>query len=183
MPYRLAASVLTHFLPVDAGTSSETLRSHTLKIGAQLDAAPAIEPTTGATSMTVTVDQTFIRSCESGERHLEVRVGNVETSDGGRQVFGAVARSDTDIAVRIRRCLDAVGRTAKTAVTAFTDGGSSSISVQPRSIPFPPSWKLCPQASGAQLYCFGWPTIGFVLSVPVPCTEIEEEPNKVSGST
>lgn len=51
-----------------------------------------------------------------------MRVGNVETSDGGRQVFGAVARSDTDIAVRIRRCLDAVGRTAKTAVTAFTDG-------------------------------------------------------------
>jgi hypothetical protein len=56
MPYRLAASVLTHFLPVDAGTSPETLRSHTLKIGAQPDAAPAIEPTTGATSMTVTVD-------------------------------------------------------------------------------------------------------------------------------
>ena len=73
-------------------------------------------------SMTVTVDSTFIRSCEDGERHLEVRVGNVETSDGGRQVFGAVARSETDIAVRIRRCLDAVGRTAETAVTAFTDG-------------------------------------------------------------
>ena len=75
-----------------------------------------------ATSMTVTVDSTFVRSCEGGEQHLEVRVGNVETSDGGRQVFGAVARSETDIAVRIRRCLDAVGRTAETAVTAFTDG-------------------------------------------------------------
>ena len=33
-----------------------------------------------------------------------------------------VARSDTDIAVQIRRSLEAVGRTATTKVTAFTDG-------------------------------------------------------------
>jgi hypothetical protein len=64
------------------------------------------------------------RACrrKEGNRHLEVRVGNVETSDGGRQVFGAVARSDTDIAVQIHRSLEAVGRTAATKVTAFTDG-------------------------------------------------------------
>jgi hypothetical protein len=67
-------------------------------------------------------DSTFIRSCEAGNRHLEVRVGNVETSGGGRQVFGAVARSDTDIAVQIRRSLEVVGRTAATKVTAFTNG-------------------------------------------------------------
>src|SRR3984957_17780471 len=40
----------------------------------------------------------------------------------GRQVFGAVARADTDIEVRINRNLDAVGRTGDTALTAFTDG-------------------------------------------------------------
>ena len=70
----------------------------------------------------MTLDSTFIRSCEDGERHLEVRVGNVETESGGRQVFGAVARADTDIEVLIRRNLDAVGRTEDTALTAFTDG-------------------------------------------------------------
>jgi hypothetical protein len=49
-------------------------------------------------------------------------VGNVETEAGGRQVFGAVARAETDIAALIRRNLDAVGRTEDTALTAFTDG-------------------------------------------------------------
>jgi hypothetical protein len=83
---------------------------------------PTTKPVAAAMSITVTTDSTFIRSCEEGNRHLEVRVGNVETSDGGRQVFGAVARSDTDIAVQIRRSLEAVGRTAATKVTAFTDG-------------------------------------------------------------
>ena len=70
----------------------------------------------------VTLDATFIRSCKEGERHLEVRVGNVETEAGGRQVFGAVAKADTDLQTLIRRTLDAVGRTEDTALTAFTDG-------------------------------------------------------------
>src|SRR5271156_1316848 len=122
LPYRVAAGVLTHLLPVDGGTSPETLRSHTLKIGEQLRVAAAGEQAAAASSITVTVDSTFIRSCDDGERHLEVRVGNVETSDGRRQVFGAVAKTETDIAVLIRRSLEAVGRTADTMVTAFTDG-------------------------------------------------------------
>ncbi len=122
MPYRVAAGVLTHLLPVDAGKSPETLHGHTLKIGEHLREAPAVKPATAASAITVTVDSTFIRSCQDGERHLEVRVGNVETSDGGRQVFGAVARTDTDIAALIRRSLETVGRTADTVSIAFTDG-------------------------------------------------------------
>jgi hypothetical protein len=34
-------------------------------------------------AIVVTLDSTFIRSCGDGERHLEVRVGNVETETGG----------------------------------------------------------------------------------------------------
>jgi hypothetical protein len=56
------------------------------------------------------VDSTFIRSREEGERHLEVRVGNVETASRGRQVFGAVAKADTDISTLIRQSLRAVSR-------------------------------------------------------------------------
>ena len=37
-----------------------------------------------------------------------------ENPDGGRQVFGAVARTDTDIAALIRRSLETVGQTAGT---------------------------------------------------------------------
>jgi hypothetical protein len=69
---------------------------------------------TAAPVIAVTLDSTFIRSCEDSELHLEVRVGNVETETGGRQVFGAVAKADTDIKVLIRRNLDAVERTEDT---------------------------------------------------------------------
>lgn len=122
MSYRVAADVLQHLLPIDAGRSPETLRHHTLRIGEQLSTATADQPTTAAAAITVSVDSTFIRSREEGERHLEVRVGNVETSRGGRQVFGAVAKADTDISALIRQSLRSVGRADGTEVTAFTDG-------------------------------------------------------------
>jgi hypothetical protein len=129
MPYRVAAGVLEHLLPVAAGKSPETLRGHTLKVGEQLRKAAAVKPAAAASAITITLDSTFIRSCHHGERHLEVRIGNVETPGGGRQVFGAVARADTDIAVLIRRNLETVGRTDDTELTAFTDGCSGLRSI------------------------------------------------------
>jgi hypothetical protein len=102
MPYRVAADLLQHLLPTDAGRSPETLRSHTLEVGQQLADAAAEKPPAAA-AITISLDSTFIRSCEDGERHLEVRIGNVETAEGGRQVFGAVAGSETDITTLIQR--------------------------------------------------------------------------------
>jgi hypothetical protein len=105
LPYRVAAGVLQQLLPLDAGTDPETLRAQTLKVGEDLrDAAPA-EPATAAAAITLSVDSTFIRSCEAGPRHLEVRLGNVETPDGARQVFAAVA--STAIETLIQRGLAA----------------------------------------------------------------------------
>jgi hypothetical protein len=122
MSYRTAAEVLEQMFPVDAGKDPETLRRHTLRTGEALRDCPPGKPGTAAPAITVSLDSTFIRSCADGERHLEVRVGNVETPSGGRQVFGAVVRADTDIAGLIRQNLDAVGRTEDTVLTAFTDG-------------------------------------------------------------
>ena len=124
MTYRMAAELLAQMFPVDAGNDPETLRCHTLKIGADLQDQAAVRPDSAAPAIAVTLDSTFIRSCEERERHLEVRVGNVETASGGRQVLGAVAKADTDIKVLIRRGLDAVGRSEDTVLTAFTDGCS-----------------------------------------------------------
>jgi hypothetical protein len=108
---------------VDAGADPETLRRHTFKAAEALPMrAETKPPPTGAAAIVVTLDSTFIRSCEDGERHLEVRIGNVETATGGRQVFGAVAKTDTDPAALIRRSLDAVGCAEGTVLTAFTDG-------------------------------------------------------------
>ena len=122
LTYRTAADLLEQMFPVDAGKHHETLRRHALKVGEALGACAAIKAETPASAIVVTLDSTFIRSCADGGRHLEVRVGNVETPSGGRQVFGAVAKADTDIRTLIRRSLDAVGRTKDTALTAFTDG-------------------------------------------------------------
>ncbi len=123
MTYRTAAEVLAQVFPVDAGADPETLRRHTLKIAEELPMrAETSPPSTGAAAIAVTLASTFIRSCGAGERHLEVRIGNVETTTGRRQVFGAVARTETDPAALIRRSLEAVGCTDDTALTAFTDG-------------------------------------------------------------
>jgi len=124
MPYRTAAEVLAQMAPVDAGTAHETLRRYTFRVAEELPIPATVQPATPAETITVTLDSTFIRSCEDGERHLEVRIGNVETSTGCRQVFGAVAKTDTNFAALIRGNLDAVGRIETTVLTAFTDGCS-----------------------------------------------------------
>jgi hypothetical protein len=124
MPYRTAAEVLAQMAPVDAGTAHETLRRYTFRVAEALPMPATVQPATPAETITVTLDSTFIRSCEDGERHLEVRIGNVETSTGCRQVFGAVAKTDTNLAALIRSNLDAVGRIETTVLTAFTDGCS-----------------------------------------------------------
>src|SRR4051794_40039650 len=79
-------------------------------------------PPAPAEAIVVTLDSTFIRSCGAGQRHLEVRIGNAETTTGRRQVFGAVAKAETDLGALIRRSLEAAGRTEGTVLTAFTDG-------------------------------------------------------------
>ena len=53
MTYRVASGVLQHLLPIDAGRSPETLRNHTLRIGAQLGIATTDQPTTAAALITV----------------------------------------------------------------------------------------------------------------------------------
>ncbi len=129
LTYRVATGVLAHLLPVATETSHETLRGRTLELGEQLHraatAAPEPVAVAPAPAITLSLDSTYIRSCHAGERHLEVRVGNAETPEGGRQVFGTVVNAGTDIVALIRRTLDTLGRTSETALTAFTDGCSS----------------------------------------------------------
>ena len=81
-------------------------------------------------TINLSLDSTFIRSCHEDERHLEVRVGNAEASKSSdRQVFGAIANAGTDIVALLRRALDTLGRTSDTALTAFTDGCSGLRSI------------------------------------------------------
>jgi hypothetical protein len=63
-PYGVAGDVLQYLLPIDAGTSPETMRSHTLRVGKQLGEAE--KPPAAAAAITISLDSTFIRSCEDG---------------------------------------------------------------------------------------------------------------------
>jgi hypothetical protein len=126
MLYRVA-DVLKHLLPIDAGSDPEILRACTLKVGADLVDTAATNPAVAALAITLTLDSSFIRSCEAGQRHLEL--GNVETAEGARQVFAAVARTDSAIEALIRRGLAEVGQTGDTKITAFTDGCSGLRSI------------------------------------------------------
>jgi hypothetical protein len=117
--------VLEQRLPLDAGITPETLRAHTLKVGEAVRDVAAPEPATTAAAITLSMASTFIRSCDAGHRHLESRLGNVETPDGARQVFAAVASTDTALETLRQRGLTAVGQTDGTELTAVTDGCSS----------------------------------------------------------
>jgi hypothetical protein len=64
MTYRTAAGVLEQMFPVDAGKDPETLRRHTLRTGEALRYCPAAKPKTAAVAILVSLDSTFIRSCE-----------------------------------------------------------------------------------------------------------------------
>src|SRR5215210_1142359 len=95
LTYRTAAALLGQMFPVVAGQDPETLRRHTFKIAKTLSMTSAAEGpvSVDAKAIVVSLDATFIRSCEDGGRHLEVRIGNVETESGGRQVSALSRRS------------------------------------------------------------------------------------------
>jgi len=71
MTYRTAADLLKQVFPIDAGKDPETLRRHTLRTGEALRNCAATRPGMAAPAIVVTLDSTFIRSCEDGERHLD----------------------------------------------------------------------------------------------------------------
>jgi hypothetical protein len=68
MTYRVAADLLEQMFQIDAGPEPKTLRRHTLRVGEAFADRAAIRPETSAPAIAVTLDSTFIRSCEGGER-------------------------------------------------------------------------------------------------------------------
>jgi hypothetical protein len=103
MSYRVAADLLEQLFPIDAGTDPETLRRHTLRVGEAVADRPPIRPETSMPAITVTLDSTFIRSCETGERHLEVRVSATWKRNPVRDRFSARSRRP----IRTLRCCSA----------------------------------------------------------------------------
>src|SRR3954470_5496345 len=77
---QFSAGALEQLLAIDAGIDPEPLRACTFKVDAALVDTTATDPAVAASAIILTLDSTFIRSCEKDQRHLEVRLGNVEAS-------------------------------------------------------------------------------------------------------
>jgi hypothetical protein len=92
MPYRVAAGLLAHLLPLEAGTSPETLRGHTFKAGEQLRDAATVPPASGASAITIT---------DNKRSRVETKIGRFKQVIGGGLRFHTDARHDTEIAVSI----------------------------------------------------------------------------------
>ena len=89
MPYRVAADVMQHLLPIDAGTSPETLRSHTLQVGERLADVAAEKPPAAAPAITISLDSTYAaaktanaiwRSASATSRRLTVAARSLAPS-------------------------------------------------------------------------------------------------------
>jgi hypothetical protein len=93
MTYGTAADLFEQMFPVYAAKHAETVRRQALKVGEAFQDCAVIASGTMAPAAVVT----FIRSCETGGRQLELRVCNIGAKSGGRQVFGAVAKTGRDI--------------------------------------------------------------------------------------
>jgi hypothetical protein len=94
MTYRVSADLVEHMFPVDARIDPRTLLRHTLKAGAALADRTAIRPQAAVPAITVTVDSTFIRSREEGERRFEVRI--VAAGDPARAAAKAVIVTEVE---------------------------------------------------------------------------------------
>src|SRR4051812_39723362 len=85
LTYRTAAALLGQMFPVDAGQDPETLRRHTFKIAKTLAMTSAAEApvSVDAEAIIVTLDSTFIRSCEDGQRLPAGSAWGVPLAKGG----------------------------------------------------------------------------------------------------
>ena len=129
LPYRVAAGVLAYLLPVETTHEPRNVAQaypESRRAASRRSHGPARD---GAPAISISLDSTFIRSRHEGERHIEVRVGNVETPGGGRQ-YSAPSRRATRTSLKvIGRTLETMGRTRGTRLTAFTDGCSALRSI------------------------------------------------------
>jgi hypothetical protein len=80
---------MQHLLPIDAGTSPETLRSHTLQVGERLAEVAAEKPPAAAPAIKISLDSTYAaaktanaiwRSASATSRRLTVAARSLAPS-------------------------------------------------------------------------------------------------------
>jgi hypothetical protein len=82
--------------PVDTGVDPETLRRHTVKVAEGLSMQATAKTPVNTEAIAVTLDSTFIRGCEDGERHQTQMAGGLPSDNPERAAAKMVIVEQAD---------------------------------------------------------------------------------------
>jgi hypothetical protein len=121
MSYRYAAHFLAELFPLAGKAHPEQIRRATLAVAAITHSAPDVVES--SQQIDLGLDTTFLRSnaLTKGHRH-EVLIGHGQNGSGKRQIIGTLLTNGSHSSKRVCTCLDSLGRTPVTNISAFTDG-------------------------------------------------------------
>jgi len=145
LPYRLARTVLSEFLPLGKPQTVETTRQRTIRVGARLEqdavAGAASKPAVAAKSIALSIDGGRVRAARQYQgRSFEVLLAQVGNDDGAQIVFSlfssvpAEANSQTR---QLRGMLHGLGAAPVTPVTILSDGAEGPRSLGEAASPGP----------------------------------------------
>ena len=143
MPFGKAADFLSELLPVGGVQHASTVRSRTLRVGAEIvqahaaTAATASEPALPASGpVVVGIDGGYLRHRHRAEgRRFEVVAGKVIHADGCQHRFAFPRTGPATTAEAFRAALAAVGVDANTPATVLCDGDAGLWRLQREVLP------------------------------------------------
>jgi hypothetical protein len=141
-PFGKVAALLSGLLPVSGPQHASTVRSRTLRAGAEVVQANAAEtakqstaPATGG-PVVVGLDGGYVRSRHrAGGRHFEVVAGKVIQADGAQHRFAFTRTGPIATTEAFRAALAATGVDANTPATVLCDGDAGLWRLQREVLP------------------------------------------------
>ncbi len=140
-PFGKTADLLSELLPITGTQHASTVRSRTLRVGAEIVQAHAAEtanqPTAPASGpVVVGIDGGYLRHRHRAEgRRFEVIAGKVIQADGAQHRFAFTRTGPTATAAAFRAALAAAGVDAHTPATVLCDGDAGLWQLQRKVLP------------------------------------------------
>jgi len=140
-PFGKVAALLSELLPLSGTQHASTVRNRTLRVGAEVVQAHAVElqgrPAARATGpVVVGLDGGYVRDRHRSEgRRFEVIAGKVIRADGAQHRFAFVRDGQVPASEAFRRALAAAGVGAETPATVLCDGDAGLWQLQREVLP------------------------------------------------
>jgi hypothetical protein len=139
-PFGKVAALLSELLPVGGPQHASTVRSRTLRVGAEIVQAHAAETANPAAAtggpVVVGLDGGYVRSRHRAEgRRFEVIAGKVIAADGGQHRFAFTRTGPIATTEAFRQAMAAAGVGANTPATVLCDGDAGLWRLQRQVLP------------------------------------------------